>query len=62
MCDGSRIFTVKLTEAQYDVLKEAIAETTECWQQGGEQHKRNNNTLARALQRLDDAWDQGRRG
>ena len=62
MCDGSRTFTVNLTEAQYDVLKVAINETTECWQQGTEQHKRNNNTLARAVQRLDDAWQQGRRG
>lgn len=62
MCDGNRTFTVKLTEAQYDVLKVAINEVNDWWQQGTEQHKRNKKTLARAVQRLDEAWEQGRRG
>lgn len=62
MSDGHRKITLELTEAQHDILQEAAKEIITHWQNTGtELHKRNTHTLARAMQKFDNAWQQGRK-
>ena len=60
MSDGHKTLTLILTNAQYDVLKHAITLITKDWQENGTtRQKRDIHTIERAMQRINEAWDQG---
>lgn len=62
MGDGTRRFTITMTLAQYDVLKAAMDETLDRWEQVGTLRRTDRHTLKRAMAHITKEFDEGVKG
>lgn len=59
MADGHRTITLTLTEAQHDVFLAAAETAVEVWLTQGTLRHSDRYTLKRALDRFNEAWEEG---